>query len=100
MAERPERPGRKRGPVAGTEEARRGGRAVREKYGAEFFARIGKKGGDTVRRQHGSEFYTEIGRKGGETTKKRRGSAFYATIGKKGGQSNHAHATKRTSPAE
>ncbi|HEY7849899.1 MAG TPA: hypothetical protein VIC27_07515, partial [Ktedonobacterales bacterium] len=94
MADQAKRPGRKRGPVAGTAEARRGGQAVREKYGAEFFSRIGKKGGDTVRREHGSEFYTEIGRKGGETTKRRRGSEFYAQIGKKGGESNRSRPAK------
>src|SRR5579884_2714894 len=75
----------KRGPTAGTAEARRGGEAVRAKYGKEFFSKIGKKGGDTVRREHGSEFYAEIGRKGGETTKARQGADFYARIGKKGG---------------
>lgn len=79
---------RKRGPVAGTEEARRGGQAVRARYGQEFFARIGKKGGETVRREHGSAFYAEIGKKGGESTKRRQGSAFYQAIGKKGGQAN------------
>ncbi len=31
----------KRGPVAGTDEARRGGEAVRAKYGRDFFSRIG-----------------------------------------------------------
>jgi uncharacterized protein len=75
----------KRGPVAGTDEAKRGGEAVRAKYGREFYSRIGKKGGDTVRREHGSEFYSQIGRKGGEMTKARQGTAFYARIGKKGG---------------
>ncbi len=66
----PASPG-KRGPVAGTAEARRGGEAVRAKYGRDFFAKIGKKGGDTVRREHGSEFYAQIGRKGGQSTKAR-----------------------------
>lgn len=75
----------KRGPTAGTAEARRGGEAVRAKYGRDFFAKIGKKGGDTVRREHGPEFYASIGRKGGETTKARQGTDFYARIGKKGG---------------
>jgi hypothetical protein len=30
------------GPVAGSEQARRGGQAVKEKYGPAFFAQIGK----------------------------------------------------------
>ena len=84
------KPAGKRGPTAGTAEARRGGEAVRAKYGRDFFAKIGKKGGDTVRREHGPEFYASIGRKGGETTKARQGADFYARIGKKGGESNRA----------
>jgi len=78
---------KKRGPVAGTEEARRGGEAVRAKYGRDFYSRIGKKGGDTVSRQHGPDFYANIGRKGGESTKARQGNEFYARIGQKGGRS-------------
>jgi general stress protein YciG len=74
------------GPKAGTAAARRGGEAVRAKYGREYFSSIGKKGGDTVRREHGSDFYAEIGKKGGETTKARQGHEFYARIGKKGGE--------------
>lgn len=79
---------RKRGPVAGTAEAQRGGQAMRALYGQEYFARIGKQGGENARRRHGPEFYTEIGKKGGESTKRRLGSAFYAEIGKKGGLAN------------
>jgi hypothetical protein len=85
---------RKRGPVAGTEEARRGGQAVRARYGHDFFARIGKKGGETVRREHGSEFYSEIGKKGGQSTKRRQGTEFYQAIGKKGGQANRKAPTE------
>ena len=75
----------KRGPVAGTEQAKRGGQAVREKYGLDFYARIGKKGGETVK-QRGPDFYAAIGRKGGESTKREHGVAFYSRIGKVGGQ--------------
>src|SRR5579859_6732345 len=75
----------KRGPVAGTPEARRGGEAVRDKYGSGFYSKIGKKGGDTVKKEHGPEFYSEIGKKGGESTKARQDPDFYARIGKKGG---------------
>ena len=89
VAEMNRTPG-KRGPKPGTAEARRGGEAVRAKYGREFFSSIGKKGGDTVRREHGSDFYAKIGKKGGETTKARQGHEFYARIGKKGGESNRA----------
>ena len=94
MAENTQRSRGKRGPLAGTEEARRGGEAVRAKYGRDFFSRIGKKGGDTVRREHGSDFYAQIGRKGGESTKSRQGPDFYARIGKKGGESNRRETTE------
>ena len=55
----------KRGPEPGSEKAKRGGQAVREKYGADFYRQIGQKGGQSVKAQRGSTFYAEIGRKGG-----------------------------------
>ena len=75
----------KRGPVAGTEQAKRSGQAVREKYGPEFYARIGKKGGETVK-QRGPDYFAEIGRKGGEATKRSHGFDFFSRIGKVGGE--------------
>lgn len=83
---------RKPGPRPGTEAAKRGGTAAREKYGKEFYSRIGSKGGSTVRERHGSNFYTEIGRRGGESTKKNLGVEHYSRIGRIGGQRAH---TKR-----
>ena len=82
---------RKPGPRPGTEAARRGGTAAREKYGKEFYSRIGSKGGSTVRERRGSAFYTEIGRRGGETTKRNLGTAHYSRIGRIGGQRAHGH---------
>ncbi|HEU5440569.1 MAG TPA: hypothetical protein VFU88_14890 [Ktedonobacterales bacterium] len=76
---------RRRGPRAGSENARRGGMAVREKYGAEFFAKIGSKGGRTVRERRGPEFYASIGRIGGETTRDTLGPEHYERIGRLGG---------------
>ena len=75
----------KRGHAAGTEQAKRGGNAVKAKYGSDFYARIGKKGGESVKRR-GPEFYAEIGRKGGESTKRSHGFDFYSRIGKVGGE--------------
>lgn len=75
----------KRGPDAGSEKAKRGGQAVRDKYGSDFYSRIGKKGGETVK-QRGPDFYAEIGRKGGEATKRSLGVEFYSRIGKAGGE--------------
>jgi general stress protein YciG len=80
---------RKPGPRPGTEAARRGGTAAREKYGKEFYSRIGSKGGSTVRERRGSAFYTEIGRRGGESTKRNLGTEHYSRIGRIGGQRAH-----------
>lgn len=88
-ATKPEQPKRQRGPRPGSENARRGGMAVREKYGPDFFAKIGAKGGRTARERHGSEFYAEIGRRGGQTTRDRLGIAHYERIGRIGGLRSH-----------
>ena len=76
----------KRGPEPGSDKAKHGGQAVREKYGPEFYSRIGKKGGEAVKNKLGSQFYAEIGKKGGESTKRQQGPEFYSRIGKKGGE--------------
>ena len=89
VEQRPAR--RKPGPRPGTEAARRGGTAAREKYGKEFYSRIGSKGGSTVRERRGSAFYTEIGRRGGESTKRNLGTEHYSRIGRIGGQRAHGH---------
>ena len=86
-AEAPTR--QKPGPKPGTEAAKRGGTAAREKYGREFFRRIGAMGGATVRERHGRAFYTAIGQRGGETTKQRLGTEHYSRIGRIGGRSGH-----------
>lgn len=53
-------------PQLAKEAGRKGGEAVKRKYGPEFYREIGKKGGETVKQERGSEFYAEIGRRGGE----------------------------------
>lgn len=80
---------RRPGPRPGSAEAKRGGTAAKEKYGKEFYVRIGAKGGNTVRERHGSTFYTEIGRRGGEATKRHLGLEHYSRIGRIGGQRAH-----------
>jgi uncharacterized protein len=91
----PERPARRKpGPKPGTEAAKRGGTAAREKYGREFYSKIGSKGGSTVRERHGSNFYTEIGRRGGESTKRNLGVEHYSRIGRIGGQRAHGRRDK------
>lgn len=47
------------------EAGRRGGEAVKAKYGAEFYEAIGRKGGLKTKETHGPEFFEAIGRKGG-----------------------------------
>src|SRR5258705_11740478 len=51
---------RKPGPRPGTEAARRGGTAARDKNGSEFYSRIGSKGGSTVSARHGTPILTVI----------------------------------------
>jgi len=53
-------------PMTIEEAARKGGNTTKERYGPDFYSRIGKKGGQRVARERGPEFYSEIGRKGGE----------------------------------
>ncbi|MGH2358779.1 MAG: hypothetical protein ACRDGJ_12375 [Candidatus Limnocylindria bacterium] len=47
------------------EAGRKGGRATRARYGAEFFAVIGAKGGKAVSERYSADHFREIGRKGG-----------------------------------
>jgi general stress protein YciG len=68
------------------EAGKKGGDAVRERYGSEFFERIGRKGGTATRDRHGVEFYETIGQKGGRVVKEKYGADFYEEIGHKGGQ--------------
>lgn len=73
-------------PLPDSEKAKRGGRAVRDKYGLEYYRVLGRKGGMSVRGKHGVEHYARIGRKGGEQTKARYGAEHYARIGRLGRQ--------------
>ena len=51
------------------EAGRKGGQTTKQRYGEDFFGKIGrmggKKGGETTKRRYGIEFYQKIGRKGG-----------------------------------
>jgi general stress protein YciG len=82
---------RKPGPRPGTDAAKRGGTAARDKYGLDFYSRIGSQGGRKVRETHGIGFYETIGRRGGESTKLRKGSEHYSAIGRIGGKKAHGH---------
>jgi general stress protein YciG len=58
-------PRRKAEPMSVRDAGRKGGRATRARYGAEFFAEIGQKGGKAVSQRYPSEHFQAIGRKGG-----------------------------------
>jgi hypothetical protein len=68
------------------EAGKKGGDAVRERYGSTFYEEIGRKGGKATRDRHGVEFYESIGQKGGKVVKEKYGADFYEEIGHKGGQ--------------
>ncbi len=49
-------PRRKPGPHPGTANAKKGGLSIRNRYGSEFYRRIGQKGGAAVRDRWGSQW--------------------------------------------
>jgi general stress protein YciG len=59
-----------KGEISVREAGRRGGTKVREKYGSEFYQKIGKvggtKGGSTTKARYGEEYYKKIGKMGGQ----------------------------------
>jgi general stress protein YciG len=69
-----------------------GGRAVRDKYGVDFFREIGRKGGNSLKERGAN--YVELGRMGGEVTKARHGSDHYSEIGRKGGRNGRGASKK------
>jgi len=68
------------------EAGKKGGDAVRKKYGPSFYEEIGRKGGERTKERHGAGFYGSIGQKGGNAVKDKYGTGFYEAIGHKGGQ--------------
>jgi general stress protein YciG len=68
------------------EAGKKGGDAVRKKYGPSFYEEIGRKGGERTKERHGAGFYGAIGQKGGNAVKDKYGTGFYEEIGHKGGQ--------------
>lgn len=55
-----------KGQMTVSEAGRKGGTAVRNKYGSPFYEEIGRKGGNAVKKKYGTPFYEEIGHKGGQ----------------------------------
>lgn len=74
------------GEVTCREAGRRGGAAVRKKYGKEYFQEIGKRGGSQTAQSRPEGHFQEIGKTGGERTLARYGREHYQALGKKGGK--------------
>lgn len=62
-----------KGEISVREAGRRGGSKVRDKYGREFYEKIGKvggkKGGSTTKERYGPDYYKRIGTMGGQRVK-------------------------------
>src|SRR6266568_4447395 len=61
------------------------GNTVRDKYGDDYFRRIGKKGGNALKDKRGSEYYRSIAQKGGRANVVKYGPGHFSERGKKGG---------------
>lgn len=67
-----------------TEEAgRKGGLAVKKKYGKNFYRDIGKLGGVVTKRKYGLAHYEKMGEKGGNAVLKKYGKEFYVQMGRR-----------------
>ncbi|HEU4751883.1 MAG TPA: hypothetical protein VFU47_02165, partial [Armatimonadota bacterium] len=65
-------PSAERGASHLPEAARRGGRAIVEKYGSEHMAAIGRKGSRAVVKKYGLRFYSEIAARNRGVKKRRK----------------------------
>jgi general stress protein YciG len=68
---------------------KKGGIAVKAKYGPDFYKELGKKGGAAVRAKLGEnakEFYREMGRKGGASLRDNAVPGYFEEIGARGGR--------------
>ncbi len=63
------------------EAGKRGGEAVREMYGEEFFREVGSRGGSATKEKYGSEFYRENGAKGAAKIREKYGPNYFSEIG-------------------
>jgi hypothetical protein len=81
---------RLKGPKPGSEEAKRGGRAVREKYGLTHYQRMGQIGSAQLKDRRGPDYFRELGRRGGKATHERYGADHFGRIGAVGAYHRHA----------
>jgi general stress protein YciG len=56
-----------------------------EKYGKDYFSKLGAKGGQATVKKRGTDYMAKLGRKGGKTVAKEYGTKYMRTIGHKGG---------------
>src|SRR5258708_35706485 len=75
----------KTAPMSTSDAGRKGGTAVRDKYGEDYYRRIGKLGGTTLKEKRGSDYYRDIAKKGGRANVDKYGPDHFAEMGKKGG---------------
>lgn len=61
--------------------SKRTAQTIRERYGADFYQRIGSHGGTTTLARHGIEHYYEIGNRGGTAFLERYGVSRYVAMG-------------------
>lgn len=54
-------------------------------YDPNYYREIGRKGGLALKEKYGSKHFSEMGKKGGNSTKNKHDTDYYSTIGKKGG---------------
>lgn len=66
---------------------RRGGVITRERYGKEFYRKMGKKGGAEIAKR-GSGHFQRIGKLGGAAVRAKMGEEYFESIGAKGGAKN------------
>ncbi len=63
------------------------GERLKEKYGDDYFKRMGQKGGSATHQKHGVNYYSDIGKQGGASLREHYGIEHFVDIGKKGGSS-------------
>ena len=77
---------RPNGEMSVREAGKKGGNAVRERYGNGFYEQIGRKGGQVTRERHGQKLLRNDRPKRRSSRQGQVWSRFYEEIGHKGGQ--------------
>jgi len=77
-------------PMSTVEAGRLGGSVVRDKYGEDYYRRIGTKGGNVLKQKRGHDYYRSIAQKGGQANVEKYGTDHFSEMGKKGGNATKA----------